>query len=258
MLLILSRGWRIPRISRSLIPASEMRESEMLTESDVSAELLWLIAKLAEVVSNNNILEERARKDIQAILDSRFWKMTRPIRFLAEKLRGRDACSDDLHTGLSPDSGELAAVSAPPPFRKHGTRIGVDISTLCLFNYETGTQRVVRQIARHLVESMPPGDVVLLDVRLGWPADASWRVVPSEQAKSTADWPVLDFKTLLLLDASWHLVDYFETWDSRALAEVLERFDADEDYRRDLRKRAALFVPTDWSETLKDIMHDRI
>jgi glycosyltransferase involved in cell wall biosynthesis len=184
-----------------------MTEPEMPAESDSSAELLWLRSKLAEVVSNNNILEGRARKDIQAILDSRAWKMTRPIRFLAEKLRGRDACPDGLNTGLSPDSSELAAVSAPPPFRRHGTRIGVDISTLCEFDYETGIQRVVLQIARHLVESMPPGEVVLLDMRLGWPADATWRVVPSEQAKSTADWPVLDFKTLLLLDSSWHLVD---------------------------------------------------
>jgi glycosyltransferase involved in cell wall biosynthesis len=83
----------------------------------------------------------------------------------------------------------------------------VDISTLCEFDHESGIQRVVRQMARHLVESRPPGEVVLLDMRTGWPADATWRIVPSEETKRTADWPVLELRTLFLLDASWHLVD---------------------------------------------------
>lgn len=70
--------------------------------------------------------------------------------------------------------------------------------------------------------------------------------------------PVIASSWTSIPEVAGDLVDYFEPWDSRTLAELLERFDADEDYRGDLRKRAALFVPTDWSETLKDIMHDRI
>ncbi len=69
--------------------------------------------------------------------------------------------------------------------------------------------------------------------------------------------PVIASSWTSIPEVSGDLVDYFEPWDSRALSELLERFDTDGDYRRDLRKRAALFVPTDWSETLKDIMHDR-
>ena len=69
--------------------------------------------------------------------------------------------------------------------------------------------------------------------------------------------PVIASSWTSIPEVAGDLVDYFEPWDSRALAELLERFDTSEDYRGDLRKRAALFVPTDWSETLKDIMHDR-
>jgi len=69
--------------------------------------------------------------------------------------------------------------------------------------------------------------------------------------------PVIASSWTSIPEVAGDLVDYFEPWDSRTLAELLERFDTDEDYRRDLRKRAALFVPTDWSETLKDIVHDR-
>lgn len=69
--------------------------------------------------------------------------------------------------------------------------------------------------------------------------------------------PVIASSWTSIPEVAGDLVDYFEPWDSRTLAELLERFDNDENYRRDLRTRATLFVPTDWSETLKDIMQDR-
>ena len=173
----------------------------MSEESDLNSELLWLRGKLAEVVRQNDLAEGTARRDLAALLESRAWRLTRPIRWLGETVRRK-----------APDSVTAAAVSSvddanAPPFRRHASRIGVDISMLCEFDHESGIQRVVRQIARHLVESRPPGEVVLLDMRTGWPADATWRIVPTEVSKRTADWPVLELKTLFLLDASWHLAD---------------------------------------------------
>jgi glycosyltransferase involved in cell wall biosynthesis len=50
------------------------------------------------------------------------------------------------------------------------------------------------------------------------------------------------------------LVDYFDPWDSQALAGMLARFEADPAYRNDLKLRAARFVPTTWEETVADIL----
>jgi len=65
--------------------------------------------------------------------------------------------------------------------------------------------------------------------------------------------PVLASSATSIPEVAGELVDYFDPWDSRTLAEKLEQFDSDESYRADLKARAARFVPTSWDETLEDI-----
>ena len=66
--------------------------------------------------------------------------------------------------------------------------------------------------------------------------------------------PVLASSATSIPEVAGELVDYFEPWDSRTLAEMLERFDSDDSYRADLKARAARFVPTSWDDTLEDIL----
>ena len=69
--------------------------------------------------------------------------------------------------------------------------------------------------------------------------------------------PVLASSATSIPEVAGELVDYFEPWDSRTLAEMLERFDSDDSYRADLKARAARFVPTSWDDTLEDILRRR-
>jgi glycosyltransferase involved in cell wall biosynthesis len=67
--------------------------------------------------------------------------------------------------------------------------------------------------------------------------------------------PVLASNATSIPEVAGDLVDYFEPWDSRTLADYLARFDADAAYRGELKARAARFVPTSWDDTLDDILH---
>jgi glycosyltransferase involved in cell wall biosynthesis len=67
--------------------------------------------------------------------------------------------------------------------------------------------------------------------------------------------PVLASRATSIPEVAGDLVDYFDPWDTRGLAELLEKFEADAAYRMDLQARAKKFVPTSWDETLEDILH---
>ncbi len=67
--------------------------------------------------------------------------------------------------------------------------------------------------------------------------------------------PVIAARSSSVPEVAGDLVEYFEPWDSRGLAELLERFESQEKYRSELTARALLFKPTPWSKTLDDILH---
>lgn len=67
--------------------------------------------------------------------------------------------------------------------------------------------------------------------------------------------PVISSNATSIPEVAGDLVDYFEPWDSRSLAELLSRFESDPLYRKNLTERAARFIPTSWDETLKDILN---
>jgi glycosyltransferase involved in cell wall biosynthesis len=66
--------------------------------------------------------------------------------------------------------------------------------------------------------------------------------------------PVIASKATSIPEVGGDLVEYFEPWNSGELAHLLLRFEQDEDFRRDLRARAARFVPTTWEQMLEDIL----
>jgi glycosyltransferase involved in cell wall biosynthesis len=68
--------------------------------------------------------------------------------------------------------------------------------------------------------------------------------------------PVIASNATSIPEVAGDLVDYFEPWNSGKLANLIERFETDHDYRVDLQMRARRFVPTDWNETLDDITAD--
>jgi glycosyltransferase involved in cell wall biosynthesis len=66
--------------------------------------------------------------------------------------------------------------------------------------------------------------------------------------------PVIASNATSIPEVAGDLVDYFEPWNSGQLAALIERFETDPAYRADLKARAARFVPTDWNETIDDII----
>jgi glycosyltransferase involved in cell wall biosynthesis len=66
--------------------------------------------------------------------------------------------------------------------------------------------------------------------------------------------PVLASNATSIPEVAGDLVDYFEPWNSGQLAGLIERFETDPAYRANLKARAARFVPTDWNETIDDII----
>jgi glycosyltransferase involved in cell wall biosynthesis len=66
--------------------------------------------------------------------------------------------------------------------------------------------------------------------------------------------PVIASNATSIPEVAGDLVDYFEPWNSGQLAGLIERFESDPAYRADLKARAARFVPTDWNETIDDII----
>ena len=66
--------------------------------------------------------------------------------------------------------------------------------------------------------------------------------------------PVIASNATSIPEVAGDLVDYFEPWNSGQLAALVERFETDPAYRADLKARAARFAPTDWNETIDDII----
>jgi glycosyltransferase involved in cell wall biosynthesis len=66
--------------------------------------------------------------------------------------------------------------------------------------------------------------------------------------------PVISSGSTSIQEVAGKLADYFEPWDSRGLAELIERFESHESYRNELKERAKSFSPTNWEDTLDDIL----
>jgi len=70
--------------------------------------------------------------------------------------------------------------------------------------------------------------------------------------------PVIASKATSIPEVGGDLVEYFEPWNSGELAQLLLRFEQDEDFRRDLESRAKRFVPTTWGQMIDDILEKSV
>jgi hypothetical protein len=69
---------------------------------------------------------------------------------------------------------------------------------------------------------------------------------------------VIASKATSIPEVGGDLVEYFEPWNSGELAQLLLRFEQDEDFRRDLGARATRFVPTTWGQMIDDILEKSV
>jgi glycosyltransferase involved in cell wall biosynthesis len=189
------------------------------------ARVEWLQRRAAELAQTRLALDESAElhsrvaeleQNMRDLKQSLSWRITGPVRWLGENFQHRSSAT--ICEAVEPGGPSAPAVSRtglttrlfaeddPPPFAVHPQRIGVDVTSLCASDAGGGIQRVVRQIVRHLV-ALAPDDVVLLDLRPGWPSDATWRFFENETTLARANRPCLDFRSIFLLDASWRFVD---------------------------------------------------
>lgn len=67
--------------------------------------------------------------------------------------------------------------------------------------------------------------------------------------------PVIASNSTSIPEVAGDLADYFEPWDSRTLADMISRYDVDENYRMDLKERASRFIATGWTDTLASIIN---
>jgi glycosyltransferase involved in cell wall biosynthesis len=70
--------------------------------------------------------------------------------------------------------------------------------------------------------------------------------------------PVIASKATSIPEVGGELVEYFEPWNSGELAQLLLRFEQDEDFRRGLESRAKRFVPTTWGQMIDDILEKSV
>lgn len=70
--------------------------------------------------------------------------------------------------------------------------------------------------------------------------------------------PVIASNATSIPEVGGDLVEYFEPWNSGELAGLLQRFEHDESFRRDLQARAQRFVPTTWGQMLDDILENSV
>lgn len=149
----------------------------------------------------------RLDQELAAMRSSLSWRITAPLRVLRRLILGTKEAESAL---LLPWPGIPDAPKFPPvpaPLIRHPRRIGVDVSSLCGSDAGGGVQRVVREIARRLAETSDANDIVLLDFRRGWPTDATFRFFKNPETEARAELPCFEFRTLLMLDASWRFLD---------------------------------------------------
>jgi len=114
---------------------------------------------------------------------------------------------------------------------------------------------VLRQWITH-VEAAPDDLLQALERQAALLIFTSWEEgygLPVAEALQ-AGIPVIASNATSIPEVAGDLVDYFEPWNSGQLAALIERFETDPAYRADLTARAARFVPTDWNETIDDII----
>ncbi len=70
--------------------------------------------------------------------------------------------------------------------------------------------------------------------------------------------PVISSNSTSIPEVAGSLVEYFEPWDSRMLADLIFKFENDLEFKNECLKKAHLFKPSDWSDMLEDILrHDK-
>lgn len=186
----------------------------MQTNDDYEAWLLRRAAELTRLRQSSQALDDscghllrRVRfleHEVASMRESLSWKLTGPVRSVHGRLLGLCPAERDADFPMPPSVELPTPCFDVPAFRRHPSRIGVDVSSLCSSDAGGGVQRVVRQIATNLIVDGFPDQFVLVDMRGGWPIDATYRFVEHPAAVARADLPVLYFQRLLLLDASWN------------------------------------------------------
>lgn len=126
------------------------------------------------------------------------------------------------------------------------------------FDYYANKIRNNPVLRRSVVYLDSPSDSLIADLHVGTMLYlfTSWEEgygLPVAEALQLGI-PVIASNATSIPEVAGPLVDYFDPWDSKGLADLLERFESDELYRQELRARAALFVPTSWDETLADLV----
>ena len=128
------------------------------------------------------------------------------------------------------------------------------------FNYYDAKIRNNPVLNKKIILIIAPSDDLLKDLKTGsalslftsWEEGYGLPVAEFLQAGI----PVIASNATSIPEVAGDLVDYFEPWDSRGLAELIDRFEANEEYRDELSARASKFVATSWNKTLDDILQN--
>ncbi len=150
------------------------------------------------------------QEELVSMKRSMAWKLTAPLRALHNFFCGIP--KEYTHPEL-PKLTQIQCPVArllPPPFAYHGKRIGVDVTALYEWDNGTGIQRVVREIATHLSSTSIEDEIVLIDMKNGWPIDVTFHFFPNQLTQARFGIPCLQFNTIFLLDASWSYLKIME------------------------------------------------
>jgi glycosyltransferase involved in cell wall biosynthesis len=128
------------------------------------------------------------------------------------------------------------------------------------FNYYEAKIRNNPVLKKNIILIVAPSDELVKDLQTGTALSlfTSWEEgygLPVAEFLQ-AGIPVIASNATSIPEVAGDLVDYFEPWDSRGLAELIDRFEANEEYRDELLARASKFVATSWNKTLDDIVQN--
>ena len=126
------------------------------------------------------------------------------------------------------------------------------------FKYYESKIRNNPVLKKNIILIIAPSDELVTDLKTGsalalftsWEEGYGLPVAEFLQAGI----PVIASNATSIPEVAGDLVDYFEPWDSRGLAELIDRFESSEVYRQELLARTSNFVATSWNKTLDDVL----
>lgn len=153
---------RYDQQNEARLAQAEARVVQHITQ--VEARLVQNEARLAQNearLAHNEARAARAEMELHAFHTSRSWRLTKPLRSLAEVVRRMRGGARGLARNIRRRAGSAVELRLPGATRSipgnRGKQMFIDVSAIAQVDCKTGIQRVTRSILKEFLDNPPDG-----------------------------------------------------------------------------------------------------